>query len=170
MCTAGNWAASATATGSFWASILTGLRMKFDNQARSRRCVTPRRSGPTRSPTPIVWQGAQSFVYRACPGWVLRCRPVLGDELLAEPLRQPLADEARDDVGRVAGRKADDQMHRPRRICLRPCEPRHARQGGSARDQTQKSTAGKFHAVLPIRRRLPWKIASVNSAPAWPIP
>ena len=32
-------------------------------------------------------------------------RPVLDDELLAEPLRQPLTDQARDDVGRAAGGK-----------------------------------------------------------------
>ena len=32
-------------------------------------------------------------------------RPVLDDELLAEPLRQPLADQAREDVGQAAGRK-----------------------------------------------------------------
>src|SRR5262245_24970147 len=129
MRTAGNWAASATATGSFWASILTGLRMKFDNQARSRRCVTPRRSGPTRSPTPIVWQGAQSLVYRACPGWVLRCRPVLGDELLAEPLGKPLADEARVDVGSVDGRNGDGQIVRSGRNWLTTCEPVITREG-----------------------------------------
>ena len=34
--------------------------------------------------------------------------PVLDDELLAEPLRQPLAHQTRDDVGRAAGAKADD--------------------------------------------------------------
>ncbi len=49
-------------------------------------------------------------------------RPVFDDELLAEPLRQPLADQARDDVGRAAGGKADDDAHRPRRIGLRPCD------------------------------------------------
>src|SRR5215831_17969875 len=47
-------------------------------------------------------------------------RSVLDDKLLAEPLRQPLADQARDDVGAAAGGKADDDAHRPRRISLRP--------------------------------------------------
>ena len=36
-------------------------------------------------------------------------RPVLDDEWLAEPLRQPLTHQARDDVGRAAGGKADDR-------------------------------------------------------------
>src|SRR5262245_15338587 len=43
-------------------------------------------------------------------------RPALDDELLAEPLREPLADQASDDVGAAAGRKADDDAHRPGRI------------------------------------------------------
>ena len=33
--------------------------MKRDSHSRSRAAVTPRRSGPTRSPLPIVWQAAQ---------------------------------------------------------------------------------------------------------------
>ena len=41
--------------------------MKLDSQAWSRRWVTPRRSGPMRSPTPIVWHGAQSFLNSASP-------------------------------------------------------------------------------------------------------
>ena len=36
-------------------------------------------------------------------------RPVVDDELLTEPLRQPLTHQARDDVELAAGRKADDQ-------------------------------------------------------------
>ena len=51
-------------------------------------------------------------------------RPVLDDELLAEPLRQPLTDQTREDVVRAAGGKADDDAHRPRRIGLRPSEAR----------------------------------------------
>jgi len=42
-------------------------------------------------------------------------RSVLNDEWLAEALGQPLTDQARDDVGRAAGRKADDDAYRPRR-------------------------------------------------------
>ena len=49
-------------------------------------------------------------------------RPVLHHEWLAEPLRQPLPDQAREDVGRVAGDEADDDAHRPYWIGLRPSE------------------------------------------------
>ena len=38
---------------------------------------------------------------------------VLDDELLAEAVRQPLTHQARLDVGRPAGGKADDDAHRP---------------------------------------------------------
>ncbi len=40
---------------------------------------------------------------RLGPDIAAGARPVLDDEWLAEPLRQPLTDEARDDVGRAAG-------------------------------------------------------------------
>src|SRR6516162_3574679 len=72
-------------------------------------------------------------------------RPVLDDEWLAEPLRQPLRDQACDDVGRPASGKADDDAHRPRRIGLRPRDPRDGREHSSARCQMQKLPAGKFH-------------------------
>ena len=75
-------------------------------------------------------------------------RAVLDDDLLAEPLRERLADDARDDVGRRAGGKADDQMHRPRRIGIRPCDPRNSRERGSARCQVQKFSAGKCHGFF----------------------
>ena len=45
-------------------------------------------------------------------------RPVLDHERLAEPLRQPLAHDAREDVVRTAGGKPTN-AHRPRRIGLR---------------------------------------------------
>ena len=70
---------------------------------------------------------------------------VLDDELLAEPLRQPLSHQAREDVGASSRRKSDDDTHRPRRIGLRHRNPRHHRQRGSARGQMQKVSAGKFH-------------------------
>src|ERR1700730_13908516 len=49
-----------------------------------------------------------------------RTRSVLYDELLAKPLPQHLADQARVQIGRATGGKADDEAHRPRRIGLRP--------------------------------------------------
>jgi len=39
--------------------------------------------------------------------------------------------------------------HRPRRIGLRRRDARHRRQRGSARDQMQKISAGKFHFEPP---------------------
>ena len=47
---------------------------------------------------------------------------VLDDDLLAEPLRQPLADKTRDDISPASRRETDDDAHRPRRIGLRPSE------------------------------------------------
>ena len=76
-------------------------------------------------------------------------RPVVDDHRLAEPLRQRLTDEPRDDVGRAAGGNEDHQCHRPRRISLRPCNTRHGRQRGSARCQMQKLSTGKFHDAPP---------------------
>ena len=74
-------------------------------------------------------------------------RPIVDEEWLPEPLRQPLTDQARDDVGRAAGRNSHDQTHRPRRICLRSRDARHDRERGSARCQVQECAAGKFHSV-----------------------
>ena len=49
-------------------------------------------------------------------------------------------------------RITDDDAHRPRRIGLRPSDPRHDRQRNSARGQMQKlSTVGKFHFAPPSR-------------------
>src|SRR5262245_44162495 len=75
--------------------------------------------------------------------------PILHDELLTKPLRQPLSDQAREDVLRTAGGKADHDAHRPRRIGLCSCNPRYSRQRGSACGQMQKCTAGKFPSDLP---------------------
>src|SRR5262245_40520953 len=51
-------------------------------------------------------------------------RPVLDDERLAKALRQPLTHHAGDNVGAAAGRPADDDAHRPRRISLCRCGAR----------------------------------------------
>src|SRR5262249_59505242 len=80
---------------------------------------------------------------------------------LEEPLCQGLPYEARDEVRRKAGREANDDAHRPRRIGLRPRDPRYGRQRGSAGGEMQKlSSVGKFHAapayphdpVIKVRR------------------
>ena len=77
-------------------------------------------------------------------------RPVLDDEWLTEPFRQPLTHEAREDVECAARGHPNDDPHRPRRIGLRPRDPRYGRQRGSADCQMQKlSTVGKFHFAPP---------------------
>src|SRR5208282_5831152 len=75
--------------------------------------------------------------------------PILDDEWLAKSLRQRLTEQARDDVRRAPGIKADDEAHRPRRIVERRCDVRQCGRGGDARQQKmQKFPAGKFHAEL----------------------
>src|SRR5262249_56416889 len=71
------------------------------------------------------------------------------DEWLAEPLRQLLTHQAREDVSWAASGKGDDHAHRPRRIGLRPHDPRDGRQRGSARCQMQKLSARKFQCPNP---------------------
>ena len=78
-----------------------------------------------------------------------RARPIVDDELLAEALRQPLADEARIDVVRAAGGKTDHDAHGPRRITLRARHVRRGRERRGAGDERQKSATGEFHAALP---------------------
>ena len=56
---------------------------------------------------------------------------VLDHELLAELLRQPLADQPRDDVGGAARRIADHPLHRSRRIIRR--------RGGADRGDCRKA-------------------------------
>src|SRR5258707_14801631 len=68
---------------------------------------------------------------------------VLDEELLTEPLRQQLTNEARSNVVRATGCKWDKDAHRPRRISLRPCDLRHDRQRGSARGWRQKISAAE---------------------------
>jgi hypothetical protein len=74
-------------------------------------------------------------------------RPVLDNELLSEPLRQPLTDKAGDNVNWAASGKGDDHAHRPGWIDLRPCDVRNFRQRGSSRCKMQECAAGKFHNV-----------------------
>src|SRR5262249_47428470 len=77
--------------------------------------------------------------------------PVLDDKWLPKSLRQPLTDQACDDVRSSTSAKAFDQVHRSRRIGLRPRDPRYGRQRGSARGQIQKfPTVGKFHSEPPF--------------------
>jgi hypothetical protein len=70
---------------------------------------------------------------------------VLNDERLAEPLREPLTNGTRGDVGRAASQETDNDAHRPRRIGLRPRDARDGRQRGSARCKMEKISARKFY-------------------------
>ena len=71
-------------------------------------------------------------------------RPDLDEELLAEFFRQELGDQARDDVGRAARRLADDDFHRPRRIGLRPRDPRTRPAARQRPRPDAEIAAGKF--------------------------
>src|SRR3954470_21701201 len=73
--------------------------------------------------------------------------PVLNDDWLAHLLRQPLSEQARNDVEVTTGRKAHDDTHLPGWIGLGACYTRH-RQDGAARGQLQEFAAMKFHASL----------------------
>ena len=59
--------------------------------------------------------------------------PALDDEWLAEALRQPLTQQARQGVVRAASRITNDKAHRPHRITLCPCETRDEWESGSTR-------------------------------------
>jgi len=73
-------------------------------------------------------QGRTTAAVEAAPFWPYHCGIFAGsaasvliphDELLAEPLGQPLSYQARDYVSGAAGRVWNDDAHRPRRIGLR---------------------------------------------------
>jgi hypothetical protein len=69
--------------------------------------------------------------------------PVLDHELLAQPLRQPLPHDPRNDVGRAAGGKADHDSDRTRRIRLHTGDARDSRQRGSTGGQMQECAAAE---------------------------
>jgi hypothetical protein len=72
-----------------------------------------------------------------------RAGPILDNELLAKTLRQPLSDEARVRVIDTARRKAGNDANRPRRIGLRPRDPRPGGNRDSTCGQMQKIST--FH-------------------------
>src|SRR6516164_5819951 len=78
-----------------------------------------------------------------------RTRPAIDEELLAEPLRQPLTDKPRDDVGCTTGREANDDVHWTRRIAERICNASQGRKGRSSGCQVQKFTTGQLHGDVP---------------------
>ena len=78
-----------------------------------------------------------------------RTRPIVDEHRLPKPLRQRLADDAGDDVGRAAGADEYEHRDRPRRIGLRAGQMRQRWKRGSARGQMQKLSARKFHKSPP---------------------
>src|SRR6516165_7437973 len=82
------------------------------------------------------------------------------DELLTEPLRQPLTDQACHDVECAGRSKRGDDAHRPRRIGLRPSEARHSRKRGSAGCEMQELATGKFHFEPPFTVAVGTRISS----------
>ncbi len=74
-------------------------------------------------------------------------RLVLGDELLAEPLRKLLSDKTPEDVRRAARRKAYDNVYRATRIIERESASWQRRNRSTARGQMQELPADKFHRV-----------------------
>jgi hypothetical protein len=64
--------------------------------------------------------------------------PIFDNDLLTEPLRQPLPHNPGYSVSTAARRKPNDPPQRPRWKGLRPCNPRHHWQRGGTRGQMQE--------------------------------
>ena len=74
-------------------------------------------------------------------------RPIFNDELLPQPLREPLAHQAGGQISPAARCKRRDQPDRLGRIIERQCNARRGRESDSARCQMEKlSAVGKFAA------------------------
>src|SRR5262249_61463902 len=81
-----------------------------------------------------------------------RARSISTDDWRTEPLGEPLRHYARRDVGRPAGRKADDQADRSRRVGLRPRGPRQRKRRSSC-CEVEKATTGALHQrARPMRK------------------
>ena len=80
--------------------------------------------------------------------------PIFDNDLLTEPLRQPLPHNPGYSVSTAARRKPNDPPQRPRWKGLRPCNPRHHWQRGGTRGQMQECAAGKFqhHSITSSAR------------------
>src|SRR5262249_51177174 len=74
--------------------------------------------------------------------------PVVHHKRLSKFLRQPLPDQARDEVGRTAGPGGHDQAYWPRRIIKCPCGPQAV---DSERFRSAPRTWGRFQGNLNVR-------------------
>ena len=144
------------------------VQVMFDNLPTSAeyvktgklRAARHQRPCRSRSPRPSAGTGPADLLMQA-PGRGSRRRrrytrralelERFDDERLAEPLGEPLTHQPRGDVGRAAGRIADDHPHWPCWIGLRHCNPRDDWESGCRTQQVQKLTAWKFHGV-PFQR------------------
>jgi len=72
-------------------------------------------------------------------------RPIVDNERLAKPLRQPLAYQPCEDVAAAAWSEGYDQSYRSRRIGLRPCRRWESGCDGSRCCHAQKFSARKFY-------------------------
>jgi hypothetical protein len=79
-------------------------------------------------------------------------RAVFDDERLSQPIRQPLAHQAGDDVVAAARCVADDPAYRTRGPCLRVGPVRGDRQGDGARGEAVEVTTAKRHPS----QLMPW--------------
>src|SRR5947209_16175430 len=77
----------------------------------------------------------------ACSAW-----SVFNNERLPQSFGQPLPYQACNDVGRTAGRKSNNQTHWPRRIGLRPCDPRDSGSGEAGTGKIQEPTTNELHS------------------------
>ncbi len=75
---------------------------------------------------------------------------VLDDEVGVEPLRQPLAEEPRIDVGGRAWPESDFEMHRTRRIGVGAGDARRGGKGRSTGGKMEKATAREGHGVSVV--------------------
>jgi hypothetical protein len=75
-------------------------------------------------------------------------RPVFSDEWVAEPLRQPLTDQAREDVVRAAAGKADDHANWLRRIGFCPCHARSGWKRDCTRRHMEELAAQQGHGIV----------------------
>ena len=83
-------------------------------------------------------------------------RPVLDDELTAEPLRQPLSHQARHDVLSAACGQTDDQTHGPGWVGLRLRDVRAGRQRGRAGGKIKQTTTRNVHCLPILLLVVPW--------------
>ena len=81
-------------------------------------------------------------------------RPVLDDEWLTEPVRQPFSNQASGNVGRPAGGKPDQDIDWACRIGLRLRDARHGQQGNSARYQVQNRVYREASLRSPMKSDL----------------